>query len=107
MKIMPIHQGIFHEFKESYFWPGFEKENAQLIHICHCVGLFHYYSANSVAVCIERSSKSLWGSAFMGRRFRIPQLRPASVVSGSIGLVVLSGNALGQRIVVFPPLHSS
>lgn len=61
------------------------------------VRLWRDRTVNSVAVCRERC-----GSAFMGRTFRVPQ--PASVVSG---FAVLSGTALGQRIVVFPLLQSS
>lgn len=70
------------------------------MHPSFSVRLMHDHTVNSVAVCKER-----YGSAFMGRTFRVPQ--PASVVSGSIGFAVLSGTALGQRIVVFPLLQSS
>lgn len=64
------------------------------------VRLLRDHTDNCLAVCRE-----MCGSAFMGRTFRVPQ--PASVVSGSIGFAVLSGTALGQRIVVFPLLQSS
>lgn len=57
-------------------------------------------TVNSLAVCREK-----YGSAVMGRSFRVPQ--PASVVSGSMGLAGLSGIALGKRIEVFLLLHSS
>lgn len=61
----------------------------------------HDYAKKSV-VCRGRSCKSLctdllsWGGDL-----------ETLVVSGSIGLAVLSGSALRQRIVVSPLLHSS
>lgn len=58
------------------------------------------HAVNSSAVCREK-----YGSAVMGKLVRVP--RPASVVSGSSGLAVLSGTALGKRIEVFLLPHSS
>lgn len=56
------------------------------------------HTVNSLAACREK-----YGSAVMGRSFRVPQ----HVVSGPVGLAVLSGTALGKRIEVFLLLHSS